>query len=325
VTSRRRFLAAALAAPFAGPLTAAAQRDKVHRLGVLLPTARPGGNMDAFFKALRELGYVEGQNLLVERRYAEGQDDRYASLAAELARSRVDAILAAGPSAARAARDATATIPIVMGTVDAVEQGLIASLARPGGNVTGWTLLTIESAEKQLWLLKEAVPRLARVAVVANPRMPGHSRVVEALAAAAGKMGMRLTSVEIASVDALEPAFASMAKDRIEAFFAIPEPVVMDHAARRLAELAMRHRIPGTAEWRSYAHAGGLMSYGASLRDLVASWAPFVDKIFRGAKPADLPVETPRKYVLVLNQRVARELGFAFPGPLLLAADEVIN
>jgi putative ABC transport system substrate-binding protein len=281
--------------------------------------------MDHFFRALRERGYEEGRNIAIERRHAEGRDDRYAALAAELVAAPVDVLLAAGPSATRAARAATTSIPIVMGTVDAVEQGLITSLARPGGNVTGWTLLSVESAEKQLSLLKEAMPQLSRVAVVANPRMPGHRTVVESVGEGARKMGMRLTSVEVASPEALEPAFATLAKERIEGFFATPDPVVMDRVQAQVTSLAARAKLPGIYQWRSYAQAGGLMSYGPSLTDLIASWATTVDKILKGAKPADLPVETPRRYELVLNDRAAKELGFVFPAALRLAANEVLG
>jgi putative ABC transport system substrate-binding protein len=281
--------------------------------------------MEHFYRGLRERGYEEGRNLVIERRQAGGRDDEYAALAADLVRLPVDVIVAGGPSATRAARAATSTIPIVMGTVDALEQGLIASLARPGGNVTGWTLLSVESAEKQLFLLKQAIPQLSRVAVVANPRMPGHRSVVERVGEGAGKMGMRLTPVEVASPEALEPAFAAMAKERIEAFFATPDPVVMDRAASRLTELAARAKLPGMYQWRLYAQAGGLMSYGPSLADLVSTWAVTVDKILRGAKPADLPVETPRRYELVLNMKAAQALAFTFPGALVVAADEVIR
>jgi putative ABC transport system substrate-binding protein len=281
--------------------------------------------MEHFYRGLRERGYEEGRNLVIERRQAGGRDDEYAALAADLVRLPVDVIVAGGPSATRAARAATSTIPIVMGTVDALEQGLIASLARPGGNITGWTLLSVESAEKQLFLLKQAIPQLSRVAVVANPRMPGHRSVVERVGEGAGKMGMRLTAVEVAGPEALEPAFAAMAKERIEAFFATPDPVVMDRAAPRLTELAARAKLPGMYQWRLYAQAGGLMSYGPSLADLVSTWAVTVDKILRGARPADLPVETPRRYELVLNMKAAQALAFTFPSALVVAADEVIR
>lgn len=320
--SRRRFLGAALVAT---PFGAFAQRDRPYRIGVLLPGSGPGGNMNLFYKGLADLGYVEGRNLVIERRHAEGRDEGYAALASELAKLPVDVIVAAGPSATRAASRASTTIPIVMGTVDPVEQGLIASLARPGGNLTGFAMLSVESGEKQLSLLKEAMPRLQRVAVVANPRMPAHGNVVAALAVASRKLDVQLASIEVASTDAISPAFASMARQKVEAFFVNPEPVVLDRSAKELSALASQHRLPGIYAWRSYVEAGGLMAYGPKLPDLIASWATYVDKILKGAKPADLPVETPRKYELVLNQRAARDLGFTFPASMLLAADSVIG
>jgi putative ABC transport system substrate-binding protein len=323
---RRRLLLGALAAsPLAAARAASAQRERPYRIGVLLPHSGRGGNMNLFYKAMADLGYAEGANLVIERRYAEGRDDRYAALAAELVGMPVDVLVAAGPSASRAARDASRTVPIVVGTIDPVEQGLIASLARPGGNVTGWTMLTVESAEKELSLLKEAMPRLSHVAVLANPRMPAHPGVVERLAEAARKMNARSTPVEVAGPESLATAFATMARDRVEAFVAIADPVVLDRGIQDVARLAIQHRLPGIYSWRSFADAGGLMSYGPSLPQLVASWATYVDKILKGAKPADIPVETPRKYELVLNRRVARELGFSFPAALLLAADAVID
>ena len=326
MNTRRRFLQATALALAAGAAGARAQRPgKVARVGLLLPVSSPGGHMDLFYKGMRELGYVEGQNVVFERRFADGQDSRYAELAAELVAARVDVIIAAGPSATRAARAATSTIPIVMGTLDPVEQGLITSLSRPGGNVTGWALLTSESGQKQLALLKEAIPGLERAAVIANPRMPAHREVVDKLVAGARGIGVRLTSVEITAPEALEAAFAGMVRDRIQAFFVAPEPVVLDRSAAQIAALAARHRIPGMYQWRSYAEAGGLMSYGPSLKELVPLWAPYVDRLLKGAKPADLPVDTPRKYELVLNERAAKALGFTFPAAMRLAADDVIQ
>jgi putative ABC transport system substrate-binding protein len=324
MTPRRRLLLAALAAPLARPFGAVAQRDKAHRIGLLLPSAAQGGHMEHFFRGLRELGYVEGSNLTVERRYAEGRDDRYPALAAELVKLPVDVLLAAGPAATRAAKAATSTVPIVMGTVDPVEQGLIQSLARPGGNMTGWCLLSTEGAQKQLSILKEALPRALRVGVVATPTMVKHVNRTGELAKGARELGLTLAFVEIAGEEALEAAFAALRRERVDAFILVAEPS-LDRLADRIAALAARDKLPGMYSFRPYVVAGGLMAYGPSLRALVELWPAYVDRILKGANPGELPVQTPTKYELVVNQRVANELGVAFPAPLLLAADVVVR
>jgi putative ABC transport system substrate-binding protein len=324
-TARRRFLAAAL---LAAPLRAFAQRDeRVRRIGLLLPFppgATPGW-LEALNRGLRELGYVEGRNLVVERRFGDGRDERLPALAAELVRANVEVLLAGGPAATSAAAGATTTIPIVMGTHDPVEQGLIASLARPGGNVTGWSFLSAETAEKQLGVLKEAMPRLGNAAVLVNPRMAAHEVRVNHIMQAAKAMGIQLALLEITSAPSLNAAFAAMSRDRVEAFVLVPEPSVIDGMRGEIIALAARHRIPGMYMFRFYPDSGGLMSYGPSLEALAALWPSYVDKILKGARPADLPVATPRKYELVLNAKTARELGFTFPQALLVAADDVIQ
>lgn len=322
---RRRLVGAALAAPLLCSLGALAQSERVRRIGILVPSsARGPNNMDVFFQGLRELGYVEGRNLTVETRFGEGHDDRLAALAGELVKQEVELIVAAGPVATRAARAATSTVPIVMGTVDPVEQGLIASLARPGGNMTGWCFLSTESAQKQLALFKEAIPRASRVGVVANPNMARHIARTGELAQGARALGMSLAFAELASEDELQPAFAALRRERVDAFILVPEPNI-DRMRDRIVTLAAQHKLPGMYSWRFYVDAGGLMSYGPSLRAMIALWPSYVDKILRGARPGELPVQTPTKFELVLNQRVARELGFAFPGPLLLAADAIVT
>ena len=324
-TRRRACLAMAA---LASPLGASAQKpERVRRIGLLLP--HPGEArvpwLDLLYQGLRDLGYVEGRNLVIERRFADGRDERLPGLAAELVRANVEVLLAGGPAATRAAAAATTTIPIVMGTHDPVEQGLIASLARPGGNVTGWCFLSAETAEKQLGVLKEAMPRVKSVAVLVNPGMAAHEIRMKHIAQAGKAMGLQLAVFEIAGAGALAPTFAAMARDRVEAFILVPEPSVIDRLREEIIGLAAQHRLPGMYMFGFYPASGGLMSYGPSLAALSALWPSYVDRILKGARPADMPVETPRKYELVLNAKTARELGFTFPQSLLVAADQVLQ
>ena len=322
---RRTLLRAALAAPFARAAATHAQAPEGrHRIGVLMVGGGAGpGNVPLLYEGLRELGYVEGRNLIVERRFAPS-DDALEALARELVKLDVEVIVAGGPTATRAARAATSVVPIVMGTHDPVEQGLIASLAHPGGNVTGWCVLSVDTASKQFALLKEAVPRLARVGLIANPQMAAHATRMGHLSAAARELGLQVVPIEVSSREAVAAAFGAMRKERVEAFAVIPEPQ-LDLMSGEIARHAAEFRMPGMYTWKLYVSAGGLMSYGPSLPAMMRLWAPYVDKILRGARPGDLPVETPRKYELILNQRAAQALGFVFPSALLLSADEVIS
>ena len=322
---RRTLLQAALAAPFARAGVSHAQAPGRHRIGLLLPgNPDTSTNAPGFIDGLKELGYEEGRNLVIERRFAGTSEEKLVELARELVKANVEIIVAAGPSATRAAGDATATVPIVMGTHDPVEQGLIASLAQPGGNITGWCVLSVETVQKQFSLLKEAMPKLARAAIAGNPRMAGYAYLSRQLGAHAQSLGLQLTRIDIPDAEAVVPAFATMRKERVEAFCVVADPQV-DMLAKQIVTQAADHRIPGVYIWRLYVLAGGLMSYGPSLPQMVRRWAFYVDKILRGARPADLPVETPRKYELVLNQRAAQALGFTFPSAFLLSADEVIS
>lgn len=326
--SRRRLLGAALAlgAPLLSPLAAWGQTDKPRRIGILFPLPRGGANnMAVLFDGLKDLGYVEGRNLVVERRFSDGDDAQLPALAADLVRQNVELIVAAGPPATFAAKAATSKVPIVMGAVDPVQHGLVASLAKPGGNMTGWCVLTAESVQKQLALIKEAMPRLSRVGVVTTSsgvaelqRNPEFRRSVQPL-------GLELVTVEVAAgADALEQAFSTMRRERLDAHVVLAEPR-MDQMRARLVELAVRHRLPGIYMWRFYADAGGLMSYGPNLRDLIALWPGYVDKILKGVPPGEIPVQTPTRYELVLNNGAAKAMGFTFPGSLVVAADAVIN
>ena len=323
---RRLLLRAALAAPLLPALAARAQKEgKPRRIGILLsqPATAPNHSQH-FYGGLRELGWVEGDNLIIETRYAEGREERLPELARELLGLGIEILVAGGPSPTRAAHEATRTVPIVMGTLDPVDQGLIASLARPGGNVTGWCFLSVETAEKQLAVLKEAMPQLTRVAIVANPRMAGHSLRMGQMVKGASTVGLQFVAVDLPDEPSLDAAFERMRAERVQAFVVSPDPT-LDRLRSEIVLRAARARLPAMYAWRLYVAAGGLMSYGPSLPTMVRLWAWYVDRILRGAKPADLPVQTPRKYELVLNQAAARGIGFVFPSATLLAADEVIS
>jgi ABC-type uncharacterized transport system substrate-binding protein len=280
--------------------------------------------MDAFDQALRNFGYVEGRNIEIHRKFGEGRSDRLAEGARELAAMDLDAIVAFGPAATTAAARATSTTPVVMSSHDAVEQGLVASLNRPGGNVTGWSVRSSESGGKQLELLKDALPGLSRVAVIFNPASPGQERLIQSLADNAKRLRFDLYPLEVSDVATLDAAFVKMRSEGVQAFFLIADPV-MDGLVGRIVAKAAEDRIPAMYPWRMYVVAGGLMSYGPNLRDLVARSASFVDRILKGAKPADIPVETPDKYGLVLNLKTAHALGITFPMSVRTFAVETIE
>jgi putative ABC transport system substrate-binding protein len=315
---------------FVVPLLAMAQpAGKVHRIGWLSPGfPRPDRDppVDAFRQGLRDLGYVEGQNLVIAYRGAEGQDARLPALAAELVGLPVDVIVAVGPTATRAAQHATRTLPIVMtGTADPVGAGLVASLARPGGNTTGVSLMMAELPGKRLEILKETVPQSTRVAVLANPAFEVYPLYLHNLTVAARALGLHLQVVEVRSGEELAPAFAAMTRERADALMVLADPLLMDTLLGQVADLAATHRLPAMYNWRMYVEAGGLMSYGPSLPERHRRAATYVDKIFKGANPADLPVEQPTKFELVLNLKTAQALGLTIPPTLLFQADEVIQ
>jgi len=314
----------------AAPLAADAQQaGKVPRIGCLSltsPSDRPP-LLDAFRQRLREIGWVEGQNIVIDYRYAEGQVDRLPDLAAELVRLKVDLIVAsAGTQVATAAKNATETIPIVMIYVrDPVGTGLIASLARPGGNVTGVSgSAGLELFAKQLELLKETVPKIRRVAILSNPDNAYHQLAIREVNVAARSLGVQLQLLEARGPNEFDAAFAAMAKERVEALLVLSDTIFGSHATR-LADLAARSRLPATYGVREDVKAGGLMSYGPSLLDSYRQAATYVDKILKGAKPADLPVEQPMKFELVLNLKTAEALGLTIPPLILFQADEVIR
>jgi putative ABC transport system substrate-binding protein len=315
---------------FLAPLAADAQQaGKVPRIGFLSltsPSDRPF-LLDAFRQRLRELGWVEGQNIVIDYRYAEDRVDRLPDLAAELVRLKVDLIVAsAGTQVATAAKNATETIPIVMIFVrDPVGTGLIASLARPGGNVTGDAgTAGMEIFAKQLELLKETVPKIRRVAILSNPTNAYHQLAIREVNVAARSLGVQLQILEARGPNEFDAAFAAMAKERVGALLVVSDAILNSHRTR-LADLAARSRLPAAYGVRESVEAGGLMSYGPSLLDSHRRAATYVDKILKGAKPAELPVEQPTKFELVINLKTAKALGLTISQTLLLRADHVIE
>jgi putative ABC transport system substrate-binding protein len=315
-----------LVAPLA---TEAQQATTVYRIGRLSPgppLPAPDRREEAFRQGLRDLGYVEGHNLVIVYRYAEGNAERLHELAAELARLQVDVLVAEGLAATLAAQHATHTLPIVMtGTPDPVGAGFVASLARPGGNITGLSFFGEDLPGKRLALLKETVPQSTRIAVVGNPAHPGYEPRLHHLAGVARALGLHLHVMEVRRVDELDPAFAAMTQAGADALLVLEEPQVIDHLRRRIADLAVAHRLPTMYSWRISVAAGGLMSYGLNFPDIFRRAATYVDKILQGTKPADLPVERPTKFELVLNLKTAEALGLTIPPSILLQADEVIK
>jgi putative tryptophan/tyrosine transport system substrate-binding protein len=325
--SPRRFIVALALSLLVAPFVAEAQRPTdVSRIGYLDGNAPSASAhlFEAFRQGLRALGYVEGQNLTIEERWASGQRERLPALAAELVQRRVALIVAPG-SAARVAQHTTTTIPIVFHSVsDPIGMGLIASLARPGGNATGLTHLGLQLGGKRLELLKEALPELRRVAVLIDPGVPGPTGWEEAEAAARA-LGMTPHRVEVRSVHEWDRAFAAMTQEGVGALLVQPLDYSFFNDRRRLMELALKSRLP-TISWRQeLAEAGGLMAYGSNNADEMRRAATFVDKILKGAKPADLPVEQPMKFELVINLKTAKALGLTIPPTLLFQADEVIQ
>ena len=312
------------------PLAAETQQpEKVPRVGYLNlgPQSDPVRQrwLEAFRVGLRELGYVEGQNIAIESRWADGKHDRLPVLAADLVRSKVDVIVVNSGAATQAAQQATRTIPIVMALAnDAVGSGLIASLARPGGNVTGQTIVTADLAAKQFQLLKEAAPKVSRVALLTNPNNPASASFLREVDAAARTLGVRLQTLEARSPQEIDSAFAAMTKERAGALLILPDGIFVSQR-RQIAELAVKRRLPSVYGMGEYAEAGGLMTYSASFLDMHRRAAAFVDKILKGAKPADLPVAQPTKFELVINLRTAKAIGLTIPPSLLQRADQIID
>jgi len=314
-----------LAAPLAADAQQAGKVPRIGWLGVEPPSDRPA-LLAAFRQRLRELGWVEGQNIVIDYRYAEGRIDRLPDLAAELVRLKVDLIVSFGTQGVTAAKNATKAIPIVMIAVrDPVGTGLIASLARPGGNVTGGSgSAGLEMFAKQLELLKETVPKLRRVAILSNPTNAYHQLAIREVNVAARSLGVQLQLLEARGPNEFDGAFAAMAKERVGALLVLSDVMLNSHRAR-IADLAARSYLPAAYGVRESVEAGGLMSYGPSFLDLFRRAAIYVDKILKGAKPAELPVELPTQFELVINMKTAKALGLTIPPSVLLRADHVIE
>ena len=330
MNSRRAFLASLAGGLLAAPrATTAQQAGKVARIGLLQIQTRERlvPYLKAFEEGLRELGYVEGRNFVREYRFADQQRERLPDLAAELVRLKVDVIVTGTDPGTMAARQATTTIPIVMALgVDPVGAGLIARLRRPGGNVTGLLFVVGPEIEgKRLDHLKEVVPRMSRVACFWNPDIPGYVAFWKATEEAARRLGVTLLSVEVREPREIEGAFARITRERAQALVVIADALALSAVRPEIPALAAKHRLPSSYTSREAVDAGGLMSYGTSMPDLFRRAAGYVDKILKGAKPGDLPVEQPTKFELVLNLKTAKALGLTIPQSLLIRADEVIE
>jgi len=310
--------------------TEAQQQKKVPRIGYLasVDAARESIRAEAIRLALRELGYIEGQNIATDYRYAEGKADRYPGLAAELVRLKVDIILAAGGAGVvRAAKNATKTIPIVMvgGGADPVEAGLVESLARPGGNVTGVTNLVSQLGGKRLELLKETVPKVVHISILYDPSNPPTVlELKEDLPVAARALRLTLQAWEVREADGLAKVFAALEKQRPDALY-VSGGQLMRTSERRIAQFALNSRLPSMYQSREAVDAGGLMSYGADLGDRYRRVAIYIDKILKGAKPAELPVERPTKFEFMINLKTAKQIGLTIPPNVLARADRVIK
>jgi putative ABC transport system substrate-binding protein len=281
--------------------------------------------IEAFRQGLRELGYVEGKNIVIELRSAEGKLDRAPALAVELVRLKVDVIVTGGPQSTRAAKEATVTIPIVMAfDNDPVGNGFVASLARPGGNITGLSTLYPEISGKQLELLKEIVPRLSRVAVLGNSTHPGNAQAVKETELAAGVLAVQLQYLDVRDPKDIETAFRAASKGRTDAVLVLENAVLTSHR-KQLVELAVKSRLPAIYPQTEYMEAGGLIYYGTNTPDLFRRAATYVDKILKGAKPADLPVEQPTKFEFVINLKTAKQIRLTIPPNVLARADKVIR
>ena len=307
------------------PLTGEAQQATVYRIGVLLHHGAPPGFLDAFRAGLKDLGYVERTNIALELRNAEGKNDRLAALADELVRIRVDLILALNTPAAMAAKKATSVIPIVIARVtDPVRSGLVSSLARPGGNVTGLSFNNSELAVKGLQLLREALPRIARVGVLSNAGNPAHTPQVAAMQSAGDRIGLKLHSVLLRSSNDLRSVFKAVAQTRAEALFVLDD-TALTRQRGEILKLATAHSLPVVARYKDFADAGALIAYGPNLSAVYRRAAYYVDRLLRGASAADLPLEEPSVFDLVVNLKTAKALGLTISQSVLVRADHVIQ
>jgi len=302
------------------------QPTKIPRIGYLITRSLDPVRSEALRQGLRELGYVEGKTIAIEWRSAEGKLDHVSALVGELVRLNVDVIVTAGPVPTRVSKDATSTIPIVMTQVnDPVGSGLVASLARPGGNITGLSTLAPEISGKQLELLKEILPGLSRAAVFGTSTQPGNSQMLKEVEVAAGALAVKLHYVDVLSPEDIESAFRAAVKGRAHAVLMIVASSVVGDHRQKIVDLAVKSRLPAMYPFSSYVEAGGLMSYSVNLTDLDRRAATFVDKILKGTKPADLPVEQPKKFEFIINLKAAKQIGLTIPPNVLARADKVIR
>jgi putative tryptophan/tyrosine transport system substrate-binding protein len=327
VIDRRGFLSSIALGLLAAPLAARAQTPgRVIKVGILSTVnPRTTAFTEVMIQRLRELGYVEGQNLVIERRFAEGKLDRLPGLARELVQLRMDVLVATSPLPVRAAKDATKTIPIVMllSYSDPVELGLVASLARPGGNLTGVVMAAEPTlVAKRLELIKEAVPRVARIAILSTSEAPSRTQVQWAEKAAPA-LGVKLVTVEVRDGD-YDRAFATIGAEQADALSVVAS-VILSTARQRIIQLAAKHRLPAIYDWREHVEEGGLMAYGGSVSAFTRRAAVYVDRLFKGANPGELPVERATTFELVINLKTAKALGLTVPPSLLQRADQVIE
>ena len=308
-------------------LAEAQQPAKIPRIGYLTASSLSvnPARIEAFRQGLRELGYIEGKNIVIEWRSSEGKADRLPALAAELVRLKVDVIVTSGPVATRAAKEATTTIPIVMAQdIDPVGSGFVASLARPGGNITGLSTLRPEISGKQLEILKEVVPRLSRVAVLGRSTSAASAQASKEIELAAGALKVKLQYLDVQNPKDIETAFRAASKGRAEAVLVRGSPIVSSHRTQ-VADLAVKSGLPAIYADSLFVNAGGLMTYSTSITDLDRRAATYVDKILKGRKPADLPVEQPMKFEFIVNLKAAKQIGLTIPPNVLVRADKVIR
>jgi putative ABC transport system substrate-binding protein len=322
---RRQFISFLVGAAIGLPSAVRGQQGGVWRLGALETTSQAmnSANYSILREALRDLGYVEGQNLVIEYRSADGRDERFPQLAAELVSMKVDLILTRGTPATVAARNASGTIPIVM-TSTADPFAVVGNIARPGGNVTGMASLLVDLASKRLALLAEVVPGLARAGILSNPDNPNYPRTRKNNETAAQSLGMQLVQLDVRTPEDIAAAFVTASRQRLDALSAATETVTQANRSL-IAGLATEHRLPAVYGSREFVDAGGLIAYGVSYPDLYRRAAIFVDRIFKGAKPADLPIEQPTRFELIVNLKAARGIGLTIPETFLARADEVIE
>jgi putative ABC transport system substrate-binding protein len=309
------------------PSATAQQPKKAARIGYLTVASLSSNapRVEAFRQGLHELGYVEGKNIVIEWRSAEGKFERRGELVAEVVRLKVDVIVTSGPTMTRTAKEATVTIPIVMAQdTDPVGNGFVASLARPGGNITGLSVLSPELSGKQLELLKEIIPKLSRVAVLGNSNEPANLKTLKEIELAAGAFGVQLQSLDVLRPKEIATAFRAATMAHADALVVLPSAILTDHRTE-IASLAIKSRLPAIYFSQAFLEAGGLVSYGTNLNDLSRRAAIYVDRILKGAKPADLPVEQPTKFELVINLQAAKQIGLSIPPNVLARADKVIR